>query len=697
MDPPLGSAANPRYQKLDKPALLSLCPLFSGLSPWELKSISQLMRLVEYRKDEVIYKEGGEADRFHVVVSGRFEASTASQGKKKVLAYLRRGDYFGEMSLLTSEPHSATLRALSDSLVLELKKEDFKKTIEHNATVALEISRRLSTRLRGTDDRSRSLLKSDVISIFSNQHRIGRTEFSINLAASLFRETHQKIILLDMSPSGTEISARLHMAEKVPITRFHNIENEPAGVLSTLVLKHPAGFDVLNVAHGEKGSRGESILSPLLNHLAIEYRFILIDLPSEMDEMVQKALSQSDSIYFVTDSNINNVTEIKEVAQEIEKELSFPEDKICVVINEVFLGIRTTQSTRRELFGKKMSFSLPATPGIKEHEELHATPFVVDEPEAEYSRVVRHIARRISNNLVGIALGSGAALGLAQIGVLKVLEREKIPVDIIAGSSIGALIGSLYSVGKTAAEVEQIALEINSKFRVSRLLDFNLFPVRGLLHGNLVIKHFGVHLGNKTFEDSKILLKITGANLSTRQVHIYESGYISDAVRASIAIPAIFKPVMLNGEMIVDGGILSPLPIKALQQAGANKIIAFNVFPSSRDILERRILKGEADEKESHFIKQKNVLSRLFYRLKKSCVKAFYPNVFDILMNTIQSMEAEISEIEAEGADVVIRPVVSNASWVELFRPQPFIKRGEEEAIKMLPRIKELVSQQDSA
>jgi CRP-like cAMP-binding protein len=129
MDSHLHSETNPRFQKIDKVALLSHCPLFSVLSQWELKSISQLMRLVEYKKNEVVYSEGGDPEAFYVVVSGRFEAFVSIAEKKKVLAYLRRGDYFGEMSLLTSQPHSATLRALSDCLTLELKKEDFKKTI----------------------------------------------------------------------------------------------------------------------------------------------------------------------------------------------------------------------------------------------------------------------------------------------------------------------------------------------------------------------------------------------------------------------------------------------------------------------------------------------------------------------------------------------------------------------------------------
>jgi NTE family protein len=697
MDQPNNSDLNPRFQKIDKVLLLGLCPLFLGLSEWELKSISGLMRLVEFKKGETVYREGGEASGFYVIVSGRFEASLSepASGKKKVLAYLRRGDYFGEMSLLTEEPHSATLRALSDSILLELTKEDFKRTIEHSASVALAISRRLTSRLKGADERSRFLLKSDVISIFSSQRRMGRTEFSINLAASLIQETRQKTLLLDMSPSGSEISSKFHMAKKVPITQFHNIENSPLDALSDFLVKHPVGFEVLNVAHQEGDSAGLEILIPLLNHLAIEYRFIIIDLPGTEDEMVMKALSQSDIVYFVTDSNINNIGETKEVITRIEKELALPEDKISVIINEVFFGVRTTIAMKRELFGKKMAYSLPATPTLSQKEEAHLIPFVVDDPSAEYSRVVRHIARRISNNLVGIALGSGAALGLAHIGVLKVLEREKIPIDIVSGSSIGALIGALYAVGKNAEEIEKAALEINSPFKLALLMDFSFWPVRGLLKGKRVIRHFRSHLGNKTFEDCRLPFKVLGANLSTRETVILESGLISEAVRTSIAIPAIFKPVFIKGDCVVDGGIMSPLPIRALTRAGANKVIAVNVFPGAKDALEKRILLEEAAEKEAQRTRRKNFFARILYHLKKWVGKCFFPNAFDVLMNTIQVMETEIAAIEGESADVLLRPVIPNASWVEIFQPEKFIKRGEEEAMRMLPKIKALVSQQN--
>ncbi|PIU40235.1 MAG: hypothetical protein COT00_02730, partial [Candidatus Omnitrophica bacterium CG07_land_8_20_14_0_80_50_8] len=440
MDSYQSSETNPRFQKIDKAALLSLCPLFSGLSHWELKAISQLMRLVEYHRDEVVYHEGVPSESFYVVVSGRFEASASPKEKKTILAYLRRGDYFGEMSMLTNEPHSSTVRALSDSLLLELEKEDFKKTVEHNATISLEISRRLSSRLSGKDSRSRSLLRSDIVSVFSNYYQEDRAEFSINLAASLHHETRQKVVLIDMDPDGQINGLKRHQAKKHPLAQFHNIENDLIGAVENLLTTHPIGFDVLSVFYEEKDLEEGTIITSLLNYLAINYRFIIVNLPGRLDEAISKLLSQSDFVYFVTDSNINNVTEIKEAAASLQKDLALGEEKFSIVIHEAVFGIRTTTSARREMFGKMPCYSLSASQTSDESESAPPALLVVDDPEAAYSRVIRHIARRISNNLVGLALGSGAALGLAHIGVLKVLDREKIPVDIISGSSVGALV-----------------------------------------------------------------------------------------------------------------------------------------------------------------------------------------------------------------------------------------------------------------
>ncbi len=695
MDDVQAHEQNSPFQKINKVTILGQCPLFAGLSQWELKSISQRMRLVEFKRDEAVYQEGQPADGFYVVVSGRFEAYVSTGAKKKVLAYLRRGDHFGEMSLLTHEPHSATLRALSDSLVLELKKDDFEHTVEHNATISLELSRRLSHRLRGDNTHAKKLFRSDVFSVYSHQPKNERAHFAVNLAASLYHETHQKTVLFDLGGSAEDVLPGLESARRGSLSDIGHHAADAPDPAARHRIHHEAGFDVLSLWVGEEGSAAESAMISTLNHLAIEYRFILIDLPTEMNAMVLKTLTQSDFIFFVTDSHMNNIRQTQESIADICKIIPSSQGSMAVVMREIFFGVRTTSLLRNELFSDKRCFSLPNVPFFHE-DKPPREPLVVHDPDAEYSRVVRHIARYVSNNLVGLVLGSGAAFGLSHIGVLKVLERERIPIDVIAGSSVGALIGSVYAVCQDAAEVEKMATEINARLLVGKLLDISLYPVRGFLNGRGIMKHLSKHIGNKTFESCRIPLKITGANLSTRQSIIFESGMLADAVRASIAIPAIFKPVFIGGDTIVDGGILNPLPIKALHDAGVHKIIAVNVFPTTKDTLERRIILEDAAQKEAQAVRQKNFLVRGAYRLKKAITRCFFPNVFDILMNTIQFMESEIAEIEGESADVLIRPVLCTASWVEFYKPEPFIKKGEEETMRLLPKIKALVAQQNA-
>ncbi len=690
---PLGSDANARFQKLDKVVLLSQCPLFSGLSSWELRSISQLMRLTEYKKDEIVYHEGGETEGFYVIASGRFEAYAHAPEKPKILAYLRRGDYFGEMSLLTNQPHSATIKALSDSLVLEIKKDDFKKSIEHNATISLELSRRLSTRLKVTDSHTRSLFKCDVVSICGNQPKNERGRFTLNFASSLYEETHQKTILIDLSTTNSAAPITGERLDRVPMARFQELGHSSSGALKGFLATHRGGFDLMHILSDPSHESDEETLILLLNHLAVDYRFVLIDLPEDINECAMKAISQSDNLYVFCNSHLNSMTEAKETIADVVKTLSFPENHVSVVIEEVVFGAHSTSSLRREFFGLKRCFSLPAADAPLEFEGLEFAHHL--DPDTDYARTIRHMARSQSGNLVGLVLGSGAALGLAHIGVLKVLERENIPVDIIAGSSIGALIGSLYAVGTSAYEIEKAALEIDLRLLASRLIDISLFPWRGLMHGNQVLRHFKKHLGKKTFENCRIPLRVTGSNLTTRQSFIFDSGSITDAVRASIAIPAIIKPVFKSGDVIIDGGILNPLPIEALREAGANRIIAVNVFPSTKDMLERKMFLEEKDEKARLISLDKGPLSRFGYQLRKWGRGSFTPNIIDILVNTIQSMEAQIADIEAESADIMLRPVIPNANWMDFYKPEMFIRKGEEETMLALPLLKSLVAQQN--
>jgi NTE family protein len=691
------SENHPRLRKIDKTTLLSQCQLFSGLSRWELIWLGHLARLVEYKKDEMVFSAGDAAESFYVIVSGRFEAFVWRNDKKKILAYFKRGDHFGEIAILTETPHSATLCALSDSLLLKFKKEDFKKILEQKAKVAFALSRRLGLKLKTSDPHSESLSKSEIIAILDANRPSGPGAFCVNLAASLVKEGREKTVLIEVGLEGSQPERKAQDPKPLFLNQTQGILHERPEELDRFLVSFPGGFDVLKVCIPERDPEAEGLLVRLINHFAAGYCFVLLNFFAVPDEgPLVKTLKHSDQIFFVTDSELDALAKTKERLEALDVRCTFGKFRAAVVIEEALLGIHAQSALRRSFFKGRRCFTVP-----EPSEFINQTladfpqpfrPLVLDEPEGDYAKAVRYVARFVSHSLVGLALGSGAALGLAHIGVLKVLEREKIPVDVVAGSSIGALIGGLYAIGKSASEIEHDMLrELGGRWRAGRIFDLTLFPVRGFCHGNTargIIKRF---YGDKTFENCQIPLRIVAANLSTCEVVTYESGFLAEAVRASIAIPAIFKPVISADGVVVDGGILSPLPIHALERAGASKIIAVNVFPDAGDAWQRRILREAAEEKQWAMLAHTNIFRRFFYRLKKKITQYFYPNVVDILMNTIQSMESAISEIEGEKADILIRPVIPEASWMEFYKPMQFIKKGEEETEKLLPQIKEFI------
>ncbi len=157
-----------------------------------------------------------------------------------------------------------------------------------------------------------------------------------------------------------------------------------------------------------------------------------------------------------------------------------------------------------------------------------------------------------------LALGGGGAKGLAHIGVLKVLEELNVSPETISGSSIGSVIGALYASGKTAKDIEIIAENITKRSIVS-FTDFT-FNNKGLIKGKKIVDWLEQQIGNKTFDELDIPLKVAVTNLTKGNVEFIESGSVINAVRASIAIPGIFEPVIINDDLYVDGGVLDQVP-----------------------------------------------------------------------------------------------------------------------------------------
>jgi NTE family protein len=276
----------------------------------------------------------------------------------------------------------------------------------------------------------------------------------------------------------------------------------------------------------------------------------------------------------------------------------------------------------------------------------------------KFNTHINRKARELSGVQVGLALGGGAALGLAQIGIMKVFEEEGLHLDIISGTSIGAVIGAFWASGLGYKGILPLLNEIDSIFKMFKLIDLS-FPGQGLLHGKHVRNLLEKYLGDLTFEDLPTKLRLISCDITNRKEIVLSEGKVLDALMASISIPGVFAPQpQENGKIYVDGGIVNPLPVSPLTHEGVERIIAVNSMPSSKDQMKT------------------NKLANL--------------NVLDIIVNSLYSLQYRIGKYSAQDADVYLNPILPNSNWFEFWRSAEFIKLGEQVAKDSLPDIKKL-------
>ncbi len=267
---------------------------------------------------------------------------------------------------------------------------------------------------------------------------------------------------------------------------------------------------------------------------------------------------------------------------------------------------------------------------------------------------------------IGLALGSGAARGLAHIGVLKALKEEAIPVDMVAGTSMGAMMGACFAKEGEITTVEEIALETGWR-QVARLLDPKLSSLRrGLIRGRRIEELLSSVIGDVQFEDLKIPFAAVATDVNTGRGVVIRKGSVIEAVRASISIPGIFVPVTLEGKCLVDGGLTNPVPADIVRHMGAKFIIAVNVL-----VEPSKSRRAVDPSKEGGMVE--------------------VPNIFNTLIQSICIMEYEITKARIVKANIVISPDVSHIEAFEFHRGEEAVLAGYEAARKVLPKLGRLI------
>jgi NTE family protein len=254
----------------------------------------------------------------------------------------------------------------------------------------------------------------------------------------------------------------------------------------------------------------------------------------------------------------------------------------------------------------------------------------------------------VSRPKIGLALGSGGARGFAHLGVIKILIKNNIPIDYIAGSSMGALVASLFAAGHDIDRLYKLAIAFKRKY----YLDFTV-PKMGFISGNRVKELVRVLTHGKNIEDLLIPLSIVATDIVKGEKVVFNQGSIADAVRASISIPGIFVPEKMDGKLLVDGGVIDRVPVSVVREMGADLIIAVDV---------------------SHVKVNEEITS-----------------IFDVILQSIDIMQDELVKNREIASDIMIRPHVENFSSRAFTNIEEIIKIGEEEANLVLPNIMKVV------
>ena len=268
-------------------------------------------------------------------------------------------------------------------------------------------------------------------------------------------------------------------------------------------------------------------------------------------------------------------------------------------------------------------------------------PEVVVQPEVPQVPASRKVPK------LGLALGGGAARGFAHIGVIQVLEENGIKPDMVVGTSAGSVVAAFYASGKTGAQLQWLADSMDE----SQLTDWTVpFMSRGMLRGEALGRYINTQLNGAKIEDLKIPLGIVATDLQTGDGILFRRGDIATAVRASSAVPSVFEPVRIGNKDYVDGGLVSPVPVRYARQMGADIVIAVDI--SSRP----------EDAKTTDMLK--------------------------VLLQTFSIMGKSISQLEMAQAEVVVRPAMSDVGSTEFAARKKSIEAGRAAMKLALPALK---------
>lgn len=632
--------------------LLAQIPLFRAFDGDELAAIDALLTEERVAQGETICTEGDPGDCFLVVMSGELEVWGSDP--PRVINRLGKGEVLGEMSLLLGGARTATVTAARASTLLSLRKEDFDRTFLANAKVLEFLTRSLSKRLAAVGRRRVEARRSNTVVVTGAPGIPGKSLVAASVAVFLGAALRSDTLLV-------RLSAPARAAKRGP-TDLEKLVSASQEDLQRNLWEAGPWLATLDLTVRCEASEGaiESALGGLFERLGSLFRWIVVDAGGGPEPLLRACRQAAH----------RQIELVRKVPLEPDSNsLRAP----LRVLNRHDPATPAIPISHCEPFVLPHDASLGRGDAIEQARRLAASP------RSPASPPLRRLAHKLLGATVGIAAGGGAAFGIAHLGVLQVLEDDGIPIDLLAGTSMGSIVVIGYAAGLTPAEMIEIAERVGTVRTTLSALDLTLLRP-GLLAGDRLMAIFSPMIQQTEFSELCFPCRTVATDIESGECVSICSGRLDLAFRASASVPVIWSPIRHQGRVLVDGAIVNPVPVDVAHQMGADLCIGVNVVPP----LKRGV---------------STALARVFRRVSRWNPLSYLssdrdlPNLFDITMNSIQQLQHELGLYKAISADVRITPDLSDFTWIEFYRPMELIERGAEAASRALPEIRRVLAE----
>ncbi len=610
------SSASTSYPHRDALLVHQLRTLFPDVAAATIEFMQRHLRWVEVAAGETLIEQGAPGDSAYLTISGRLRVYVAADdAPPRMVRELSRGEVIGEMSLYTGEPRSATVVAVRDSVLVQLAKEHFESLVVSQPQVSMTFTRQMIRRLQ-TEHERHSVAAPVTVGLLPVSAGVLLEEFAQKLAAQLQRFGRVTII------SGP----------------------------------------VMDGALGDSGistrddSDADHRISLALDSLEAQHDFVLLVADSTPNHWTRRCIRNSDEMLLVA-----------EAAQ----------PPAVHAIEAACLTGRPSRSEAAEILVLLHADS-PIPRGAREWlARRPVTSHVNLRPALE--RDMARLARLLSRNAIGLVFAGGGARGFAHLGVWRALHERGIEIDVVGGTSIGAIMAALVAADSPIERAIRIA---RKAFSINPTGDYNLLPLVSLIKGRRVrevIRSSIDELGGRQF-DIEDLWKgffCVASNYSQAREQRIASGDLGHALLASVAIPGALPPVVRDGDLLCDGGTFNNFPVDAMRELrGVGKVIGV-------DLGLRNSRRLEFDEMPGSWAL---LLDRLRPRKKRRyrlpSLTAYLLNI-TILYST--SRQREVQRL----ADLYLNPPLNRVGLLQWSRFDEIVQQGYDYAAAAVDELPE--------